>query len=418
MIYIIGIGINGKDDLSNKTLEIIESSDVLFGGERHLSYFPDFKGERFVIKSNLKDVVAKIKENKGKKITVLASGDPGFYGIADYLLKNLRKEDIEIMPNISSMQWAFAKIKETWHDAMIVSSHGRDIEKIIEAALHNNKIGIFTSSGDEPKRIAEALLKNGLANFNAYICEELGSPNEKITACSLDELKQKTFSPLNIMILITPLSPPLGKGGIEGGVKWSNDDFHQQGIFGFSDDSFIHSNGLITKEEIRAITLAKLRLKDNGILWDIGAGSGAIAIEAGRIIKNGKVYAIEKKAERIDLIKKNIKRFGVTNVDIIHGKAPDILNDLRSPDSVFIGGSSGRLKAILEVCCKRLNTNGRIVINAITLDTLKSATDSLKWLGMPFDVISVNIARSKDIADSIFFEAQNPVYIISGVKNG
>lgn len=406
MIYIIGIGISGMDSLANMALEIIENSDVLFGGERQLSYFSDFKGERFAVKSNLKDVVAKIKENKGGKITVLASGDPGFYGIADYLLKNLPKKDIEIIPNISSMQWAFAKIKETWHDAVIVSSHGRNIERIIEAARHNNKIGIFTSSGDEPKRIAEALLNDGLADFNAYICEDLGSPTEKITACSLDEVRQKTFSPLNIMILMTPPSPPLSP------------DFHQQGLFGFPDDAFIHAGGLITKEEIRAITLAKLRLKDNGILWDIGAGSGSVAIEAGRIAKNGKAYAIEKNAERIDLIKKNIKRFGVTNVDIIHGKAPDILNDLRSPDSVFIGGSSGRLKAILEVCCKRLNTNGRIVINAITLDTLKSATDSLKWLGMPFDVISVNIARSKDIADSIFFEAQNPVYIISGVKNG
>ncbi len=401
------------DSLANMALEIIESSDVLFGGERHLSYFSDFKGERFAVKSNLKDVVAKIKENKGGKITVLASGDPGFYGIADYLLKNLPKKDIEIIPNISSMQWAFAKIKETWHDAVIVSSHGRDIERIIEAARHNNKIGIFTSSGDEPKRIAEALLNDGLADFNAYICEDLGSPTEKITACSLDEVRQKTFSPLNIMILIIP--PPLTGGGKgEGGEK----GFQINAIFGLPDSAFSHSAGLITKEEIRAITLAKLRLKDNGILWDIGAGSGSVAIEAGRIAKNGKAYAIEKNAERIDLIKKNIKRFGVTNVDIIHGKAPDILNDLRSPDSVFIGGSSGRLKAILEVCCKRLNTNGRIVINAITLDTLKSATDSLKWLGMPFDVISVNIARSKDIADSIFFEAQNPVYIISGVKNG
>jgi precorrin-6Y C5,15-methyltransferase (decarboxylating) len=215
------------------------------------------------------------------------------------------------------------------------------------------------------------------------------------------------------MILI--ISPPLTGGGKgEGGKK----GFQINTIFGFPDSAFSHSAGLITKEEIRAITLAKLKLKDNGILWDIGAGSGSVAIEAGRIMRNGNVYAIEKNAERMDLIKKNIKEFSATNVDIIYGKAPDILKDLRSPDSVFIGGSSGRLKAILKVCYKRLNNNGRIVINAITLDTLKSATDFLKWLGMPFDIISVNIARSKDIADSIFFEAQNPVYIISGVKNG
>ncbi|MEK6680825.1 MAG: precorrin-6y C5,15-methyltransferase (decarboxylating) subunit CbiE, partial [Nitrospirota bacterium] len=213
MIYIIGIGISGMDSLANMALEIIESSDVLFGGERHLSYFSDFKGERFAVKSNLKDVVAKIKENKGGKITVLASGDPGFYGIADYLLKNLPKKDIEIIPNISSMQWAFAKIKETWHDAVIVSSHGRDIERIIEAARHNNKIGIFTSNGDEPKKIAEALIKEGVKDFDAYICEDIGSSDEKIAMYTLHDAAAKTFSPLNVMILIrssiTKITPPL-----------------------------------------------------------------------------------------------------------------------------------------------------------------------------------------------------------------
>ena len=188
MIYIIGIGINGKDDLSNKALEIIKNSGMLFGGERHLSYFSDFKGERFVVKSNLKEVVAHVKESKDKKITVLASGDPNFYGIADYLIKNLGKGDIEIIPSISSMQWAFAKIKESWHDAEIVSSHGRDIESIIDAVRHKNKIGIFTSNGDEPKKIAEALIKEGVKDFDAYICEDIGSLDEKIALYTLHDL--------------------------------------------------------------------------------------------------------------------------------------------------------------------------------------------------------------------------------------
>lgn len=413
MIYIIGIGINGKDDLSNKALKIIESSGILFGGERHLSYFPDFKGERFAIKSNLKDVVQHIKEGRNKKITVLASGDPGFYGIADYLVKNLGKDDIEIIPNISSMQWAFAKIKETWHDAEIVSSHGRGIENIIEAARHNNKIGIFTSSGDEPKKIAEALIKGNLNNFTAYICEDIGSSTEKITACSLNEVRQKDFSPLNIMILIIP-TPLTGGGKGEGGKE----GFQINAIFGFPDESFIHSAGLITKEEIRAISLAKMRLSENSVVWDIGACSGSVAIESGRIARNGKVYAIEKNHERIEQIKENIKNFSMNNIKIIEGEAPGCLKGLSEPDAVFIGGSSGRLKTILDVCSKSMRNKGRIIINAITLDTLKTATDSLKWLGMTFDIVSVNIARSRDIADSIFFEAQNPVYIISGEKNG
>lgn len=409
MIYIIGIGINGKDDLSDKALKIIESSGILFGGERHLSYFPDFKGERFAIKSNLKEVVQHIKEGRNKKITVLASGDPGFFGIADYLIKNLGKDNIEIIPNISSMQWAFAKIKETWHDAEIVSSHGRGIENIIEAARHNNKIGIFTSSGDEPKKIAEALIKNNLNNFIAYICENIGSTDERIESYPLDKVVSMSFSPLNIMIL-TKVS--------QGGIKDEGINSRIEGLFGLPDESFIHSAGLITKEEIRAISLAKMRISENSVVWDIGACSGSVTIEAGRIARNGKVYAIEKKHERVEQIKENIKNFSMKNIEVIEGEAPDCLKGLPEPDAVFIGGSSGRLKAILEGCSKNMKNKGRIIINAITLDTLKTATDSLKWLGMAFDIVSVNISRSRDIADSIFFEAQNPVYIISGEKNG
>lgn len=175
---------------------------------------------------------------------------------------------------------------------------------------------------------------------------------------------------------------------------------------------------MITKGEIRAISIAKMRLRDDSVVWDIGAGSGSIAIEAGRIARNGKVYSIEKKHERIEQIKENIKNFSMNNIKIIEGEAPGCLKGLLEPDAVFIGGSSGRLKTILEVCSKSMKNKGRIIINAITLDTLKTATDSLKWLSMPFEIVSVNIAKSKGISDSIFFEAQNPVYIISGVKNG
>ncbi len=405
MVYIIGIGISGKDDLSNKALEIIKNSDILFGGERHLSYFSDFKGERFVIKSNLKEVVQHIKKNRNKRITVLASGDPCFYGITDYLIKNLGKDDIEIIPNISSMQWAFAKIKEPWHDAVIVSSHGRDIERIVEAARHNNKIGVFTSTGDEPKKIAETLLKDGIKDFDIYICEDIGSLDEKIVVYSLKDAASKTFSPLNIMILIKD-------------TKASPNTKIMDNIFGIPDSSFSHGNGMITKEEIRAISLSKMRIRENSVIWDIGAGSGSIAIEAGRIAKMGKVYAIEKKHDRIEQINENIKKFSMKNVEVIEGEAPDCLKGLTEPDAVFIGGSSGRLKTILEVCSKSMKNKGRIIINAITLDTLKTASDSLKWLNIPFEIISVNIAKSKDISDSTFFEAQNPVYIISGEKNG
>lgn len=414
MAYIIGLGIEGKSSLSQRALKLIEGAAMLAGGRRHLACFPEFQGEKVIIGSNL-DEVAKILNPKSKirnpkSAVVLASGDPNFFGIADFLIKRLGKDAVEIIPNVSTMQYAFAKIKENWNDARFFSLHGRSktqnkslVENIIGEVVCCDKAGIFTDPDNTPAKIAKAMIDKGVNNYRAYVCEDLGTDKEKVTQGALAIIAKKTFSPLNVMVLIKN-SPPLDKRG-EGGF-----------ILGISDTEFFHSKGMITKEEIRVISLAKLKLKADSILWDIGAGSGSLSIEAAMLAKGGKVFAVEKERERINNIEKNKKKFKAANLEIIRKKAPDSLSNLPAPDAIFIGGGGKDVSKILEICSKRIKRYGRIVVNAITIETLSAAAQFFEASGWNMETISVNIAKTKDIADSHLFNAHNPVFIIIGEK--
>ena len=422
-IHIIGIGVEGRESLSNRALKLVESASLLIGGERHLDEFPEFKGERFVLRSNLKEMLEVIEcfnssliPHPSSLVVVLASGDPGLFGIADYLIRNLGQDAVEITPNVSAMQWAFAKAKVSWNDARMVSSHGRGMDKILEAAKEAEKIGIFTSNGDEPSEIAKLLIDNGLNSFTAYICEDLGMETEKISEIPVSEVVGKRFAALNVMVLVRQGSGVRGQGSVKDAEKLKTQNSKLKTLFGLPDSSFAHSKGLITKEEVRAVTLAKLRLRDDSVVWDIGAGSGSVGIEAARLCKNEKVFAIEKEPERVVHIYENIKKFGIENMIVLEGKAPEGLDGFSDPDAVFIGGSGGNLSDILDVVKARLRPSCRIVINAITLETLHEATTGLKDRGFDVEVVSLNIARSKDLIGMKMFEAENPVFVIVGYK--
>jgi precorrin-6Y C5,15-methyltransferase (decarboxylating) len=367
--------------------------------------FPSLTGEKVAIKDNLAKVTGLIKANLGqKRMVVLASGDPGFYGIAKYLTGKLGKDALEIIPNISAMQLAFARIGESWDDAVLTSVHSRPIEDIINIVRSSHKIGIFTDDKRTPGEIVRVLMEHGIDNCQAYVCQDLGTERESIVASDLYHLKEMEFSPLNVMILIRDAQKP-GR------------DVPAQQLMGIAEESFQQpttGNRLITKVEVRAISLAKMRLSQNSIVWDIGAGSGAVSIEASLLASKGSVFAIEKNSEAVAAISENIQRFGCHNVKVIQTRAPDNLEELPAPTTVFIGGSGGNMAKILRIACRRLKPGGRLVINAATLETLHSAVEGLKANEFTVEVTMVNVARSKDILDLTRFEALNPVFVITG----
>jgi precorrin-6Y C5,15-methyltransferase (decarboxylating) len=399
-IYLVGAGIKGWEGFGAKALEVIARGEVLIGAQRHLDIFPDYPGKKMVL-GDLSVMLEYLRKTE-KRVTVLASGDPNFFGLSRFLLRNLPKERIEIFANVTSMQYAFARIKEPWDDAVFVSVHGRGIKSAIDKIIASEKVAVLTDEKSSPGVLAGELIKRGAEGYIAWVCEDLGMPTEKFTRTDVKGLVELKCSPLNILILIRAWEPTL--------ETWP--------VMGIADDLFATAKKLITKQEVRAVTLAKLQLQNDLVLWDVGAGSGSISIEAGNLMPNGKVFALERNVQCLGFIRENLRKFSAGNVMLIEACAPEGIDDLPDPDRVFIGGSGGMLEEIIDAVDKRLKPDGMIVLNAVTLDTLTKSVEFLEDHGYSVEVCCVNVANTRALTEYKMFEAHNPVYIIAAGKGG
>lgn len=401
-IYVIGAGVEGQEGFASRALELIGQAELLIGAERQLALFPEFAGEKIVVGDNPSEVAGNLVREK-RMTVVLASGDPLFFGIGRLLLRNLPAERLEFVPNVTSIQYAFAKIREPWDDAIFVSALGRGVKGAVDRIVANDKAAVLTDAVNTPAAIAQELIDRGRDGYATFLCENLGTDEENIIETDVKGLAKVDAAPLNVLILIK---------------EYESSDAQYVPTLGIPDDQFATVRKLITKEEIRVVTLAKLKLRHDMTLWDIGAGSGSISIEADHLLPNGRIFAIERNEECRDFIKENLGKFNTRNVALVEGDAPDCLEDLPDPDRVFIGGSGGQLWKILEIADRRLPAEGRIVLNAITLDTLTSAIEFFDNSGYEVEVTTVNISRTRPLTDYKMFEAYNPVYILAAVKQG
>lgn len=397
-IYLVGAGIEGWEGFGSKALDIIAQAEVMIGHQRHLDIFPDFSGKKMPL-GDLPEVLEFLKRTD-KRVVVLASGDPTFFGISRFLLRNLPKERIEIFANVTSMQYAFACIKEPWDDAIFVSVHGRGMHAAVDKIIAAEKACVLTDKVNTPAAIAAELIERGAEGYEAWLCEDLGLDTEKFTKTSVRGLLELKPSDLNILILIKTYEPNLV----------------QYPLIGIDDDEFHTSKKLITKQEVRAVTLSKLQLQDDLVLWDIGAGSCSVSIEASNLMPNGRIFAVERNPQCISFINENLKKFCTRTVKLIEAYAPEGLEDLPDPDRVFIGGAGGKLDEIIDAVALRLKPEGIVVINAVTLDTLAKAVEFLEDHGYTVEATCVNIAKTRKLTEYKMFEAQNPVYVIAGWK--
>ncbi|WP_134684027.1 precorrin-6y C5,15-methyltransferase (decarboxylating) subunit CbiE [Brevibacillus migulae] len=389
---VIGIGDDGQKSLLPQYLQWIKESEVLVGGERHLDFFPEYPGEKIAIKGGLASLIERL-QGETRPTVILASGDPLFYGIGSVLNKKL---PVEIYPYLSSIQLAFAKMGESWHDAYVTSVHGRSMKGLAQRIDGKEKIALLTDSENTPAAIARYLLSFGMTEYRAFVGENLGSTEERSGWYALDEMADQGFSDLNVVILRRNNPGPAWPLGIE-------------------DEAFAQrkpDKGLITKKEVRVLSIAQLRLHAKSIVWDIGTCTGSVAIEAARIAREGAVYAIEKNADDLANCRENAAKFR-TDLHLVHGKAPDGLEQFPDPDAVFIGGSGGELQELLQICSERLKPDGRIVVNAATIETLHDAMQTFADLGMQTEVTLAHLARSKPILHMTRFEGLNPTYIIT-----
>jgi precorrin-6Y C5,15-methyltransferase (decarboxylating) len=408
-INIIGMG-QGTQDLTSKHKKIIQNADLLVGGRRHLELFPSHKGESLVITKAIEPLMNRIKhEMKDKKVVVLASGDPMFYGIGSTIVRFIDIKHLRIHSNVSSVSAAFAAIGEPWHDARIISLHGKVGQDFVFTSLaKDSKVFFLTDISMNPGYIASMLINEKLVGFKICVLENLG-PEEKISW--FDDYKaildQKFIHP-NVVILLKNHIP-------ESCVPEA--DVAAETHIGMDDILFRHSKGLITKSEIRSISISKLKLnKKDHILWDIGSGSGSVGIEASALIPLGQVFSIEKNQERIFDIIHNIKIFNRPNIKALNldfSKGSELLHD---PDRVFIGGGGSNLEQIIRTCCLRLKDQGIIVVNTILLQNMETSLRILNKLGFCPELVQIQVSRSKPMPYGDRLEALNPVWIISGRK--
>jgi len=391
------------EDLTAKHLEIIDTADILVGGKRLLNHFKDSRARKKIIGKDIDEVVNFVRlEMKKQKIVVLASGDPLFFGIGRRLVNAIGAKNTMVYPNISSVSAAFARIKEPWDEVRVISLHGRKNERrLLRALEEENKIAVFTDPKNNPACLAGRLLENQFLNYKICVLEALGSVSEKVNWYTLAEAARMKFADPNLVVLKRNPIDPKDKERL---------------FLGAPDNWYDHQKGLITKSEIRAVALSKLRLAGDHILWDLGAGSGSVCMEASLIIKNGKIFAVEKNSDRIEHIKNNKKRFGIGNLTAIQAELPKGLEKLPRPDRVFIGGGGQQLKSIITAATQYLKPKGVMVVNTVLIPNVEAARETLEKQDFNTEIIQVQINRSRQMPWAVRMEAINPVWIISGMR--
>ena len=384
---IIGVLDDGAASLTPTALAHIRQADVIIGAERTLALFAgQFKpGARtFDLTGQLKAVPGWIDAAReaGQSCVVLATGDPLCFGIAPYLAARLCTQALEILPNVSTLQLACARLGMAWQDVPFLSIHAKDagpwqrgagpthgLYRLAQAVHAHDRLLVLTSPDNTPARIAELLRIEGLADtVQMAVAENLLQPDEHVHAqLSVDEAAGMTFAPLNVVALwrIQPRDNPV--------------------LMGREDESYFQrrpkgdgTGGLITKQEVRAVSLARLQLRADSLVWDIGAGSGSVGLEAARLCHRGHVWAIEKNAHDIEVIRQNHDAFRVANYALVHDKAPAGMEAWPDPDAVFIGGSGGELTDLIRLVLSRLKPGGHLVMNFVTLENLATALETLK----------------------------------------
>jgi precorrin-6Y C5,15-methyltransferase (decarboxylating) len=402
-VQVVGLGMS-PEDLTDRAREIIREAQVLVGGRRLLDYFPEHLGMKIPLGQDPEGTLKQLPPlAETRRVVVLASGDPNFYGVGPLVVRVLGADRVVIHPNLTAVQTACARLRMPWQDATVVSLHGRAWEPLGAALGKPGPLIIYTDPEHTPKEIARFLRARGLTRVSLCVLEDLGQGTEQVTWLSLAEAEEKDFSPLNLVVVAPeagealPARPPLH--------------------LGLPEEALDHEAGLITKAEVRAVVLAKLKLLPGQVLWDVGAGCGSVGLEASLLIPGGEIFAVERHPERAAQIAANRERFGVANLEVVCGQAPECLKELPDPHRVFVGGGGELVGAIMAAALGRLGRAGRVVVTAALLETLEAARMVLARAGWEVEVVQVQMSRSHPLAGGTAFKALNPVWVITGARD-
>lgn len=383
------VGLQGGQWFGPAAEAALLGADVLAGSERHLAALPgSLPGDR-VAMTAVDELVEMAVEgrNGGRRVCLLASGDPGFFGLVRLAADRLGAAALEVHPAPSSVSLAFARLGASWDDAVVVSAHGRPLDEAAAVALAAPKAAVLTSPESPPEALGSALVTAGCGPRRVAVCSRLGEPAETLTTTDLQGLAAGTFEPLSVVVLRSPApSAPI--------LAW-----------GVSEAAFAHRDGMVTKAEVRAVALGKLALPRAGVLWDVGAGSGSVAVECARLVPGLAVYAVERRAEDVGRLRRNAE--SAPAVRVVEGEAPAALAGLPDPDRAFVGGGG---IPVLDAVLARLRPGGVVVATYAALDR---AAEGAHRLG---SLVQVSVSRGVPVGPegALRLAAENPVFVCWG----
>ena len=398
-ITLLGIGMGSQKLLTVQGKNSLDQADLLIGARRMVDSVKRPGQDVFVEyrSQEIRDYIDAHPEYDN--IVIVLSGDVGFYSGARKLLEVLCQDredntEIEIQCGISSVVYFMSQIGLSWDDAKIVSAHGRGCN-LISHICYAEKVFSILGTSDGVAVLAEKLVKYGMGDVLLYVGENLSYENEKIFVKPASELTEYKGDPLSVICAVNE----------NAGTRLET--------HGIRDEEFIRGKAPMTKEEVRTVSLSKLRLTADSVCYDVGAGTGSLSIEMALRAHQGQVWAIEKKEDAVELIHRNKVKFAADNLEIVEGLAPEALKDLPAPTHAFIGGSSGNLKEIVKLLLEK-NPQVRIVINCITLETVSEALETAKEFGFEEnEIVQLSAARSKAIGRYHMMMGENPIYIIT-----
>ena len=399
-VTVVGLGV-GPEDLPESHRLAIKEAEVLVGGKRQLAMFAGQAEATWSLGANPRATLEEVKkEAAGRKVVILASGDPLFFGIGQGALEVFGSENVAFLPNVTALQKAFARLKLPWNQSRSVSVHGRKVTEFFEEIGHAGAVAIYTDPENTPNLLAKILCEYGMANRKVAVVEDIGSEQERCLETDLAQAEKMRFSPLNVMVLYPEAEPrPVVRLGLE-------------------DDLFSKEKSLITKRDSRVLILAELQIEPRGVMCDVCAGSGSVGIEAVRIAPGLRVYAVEQDQSRLEMIQDNVKRLGGFGVKTVLGEASAVLDDLPDPDRVFVGGSGGKLADILRIVEKRLRPGGRAVVSLVTPESLGQAQNFVDKTHLTHEWLLVQVGRTVPIQSEkevglSRFQPQTPLFLLS-----
>ena len=394
-VTLIGMGSGQPENLTLQGLAALRQADLILGARRLLAVLPAGCTENRAA-AYRPDEVAELLQTSGAENAVLVySGDTGFYSGASSMMEKLEALGVRarVLPGLSSIQLLAAALGRPWQGWNLVSAHGRTCDPVAEC-MQGRPTFFLTGGSEDPATLCAQLAAEGFGDVQGVVGQCLGTPEEKIFRGSVKELAAGRFNSLSVLLVeaaeVLPRRAP-----------------------GLPDEAFERGDVPMTKQEVRAAVLAKLAVRPEDILWDVGAGTGSVSVELALAAPRGRVYAVECRPEGCALIKANREKFRTRNLVLVEGLAPAVLSDLPAPDAVFIGGSKGSLAAIVDAALDK-NPDARICVSAIALETLSAAVAALTAKGRTVQVSQIAVSRARAVGGLHLMMAQNPIYLITG----